>query len=152
MIKKNLTGQTVAIIILAILLVGAIAFAGVFAYYSSNSNKVAGKITLATLKIDFDEVGASSGTSEVLITNSSNVVPNEGMQNTPLTIINDSTKPIYLVVLYNLETRDKKGNDLNLDATPKQPVIDIGSNYDNEFYPSTNVTGRANEWQDFVYA
>ena len=67
MVKNKMSGQTIAIIILAVLLILAIGFGGVYAYYSARSNSVTGKIVMANLKISLESPG--SDRSEIVISN-----------------------------------------------------------------------------------
>ena len=137
MVKKKVSGQTIAIIILAMLLLVSIVFGGVYAYYSARSSKVYGNIVMANLKInltskleDGDQTG-ETGSSEIMISNNTDVVPGQPLTNTPLTIENLSSVPIYLVVVYQIEANaaiwddeknnfvyDEKGNEV------KEPVKD----------------------------
>ena len=105
MVKKKFSGQTLAIVILAIMLLLTITFGGVFAFYSARSNKVSGKIYMATLKISME--WKVSDKSEVVISNVTNLVPGQSLENTALVVKNESAVPIYLVVVYRIEATKK---------------------------------------------
>lgn len=125
MVKKKISGQTIAIIILIVLLIGSIVFGGVYAFYSTSTNKVSGTIVMANLDIKYkvDTVGdgsdgvvvGESGESQILITNVNNIVPNELLGNSPLKIINDSNTPIYLAVLYRIQKATTDESDKHID-------------------------------------
>ena len=135
MVKKKASGQTIAIIVLVVLLILTVGFGGVYAYYSFRSNRITGRIVMANLNIQFqDSNGGSSGASEMVLSNGVNVVPNEMLQNTPLIINNNSNTPIYVAVLYKL-------NVYKLDT---EEVVD----YDNS---NPLIAGASNEWYDYLY-
>jgi len=125
MVKKKISGQTIAIIILIILLIGSIIFGGVYAFYSTSTNKVSGTIVMANLhiryKVDEDGDGSDgvimgeSGQSQILMTNVNNIVPNELLGNSPLRVINESNTPIYLAVLYKVQKATTDDSDTHLD-------------------------------------
>ena len=172
MVKKKFSGQTIAIIILAILLVVAIVFGGVYAFYSARSSKItSGRIVMGNVTIDLVSGLGMSGKSEVVISNSTNIIPGQPMTNTPLVVNNKSSVPIYLIVVYRLDayklqfadgssepTKDAHGDyslgdrveDLYIDQ-----VIDVGAEYINEINPggnSANVSAEeANGWVDYVF-
>ncbi len=143
MIKKKLTGQTVAIIILAILLLLTVVFGGVYAYYSSASNKITGRISMANLKISMNGDSGESGSSQILLTNGL-CVPGQSLNDTPLTIKNESNTPIYLMVVYSVnatEDGDPTSNPIDVDLT--KPLISIGNDtdwFDHYFKDETGVT------------
>lgn len=178
MVKKKVSGQTVAIIILIVLLICAITFGGVYAFYSTNTNKViSSTITMASLDISFKEDDKNtddgddntlddiegvipptgqSGYSQILITNKNDIVPNELLCNSPLSVVNGSETPVYVAVLYRVQKaptddegnpldtiykKDKDGNYILDSEGNKQAfgVIDIG----------TEVEG--SPWADFVF-
>ena len=131
MVKKRFSGQTVAIIVLSILLLLAICFGAVYAYYTNSTNKIYGKIEMAFLNIDL-LVDSSSGYSEIL--NSTGLhVPGQPLYNSPLKINNYSNTETYLVVVYRVNT-DKEV--VNYDDS--KPLIDIG------------LTEQS-EWEDFLF-
>lgn len=134
MVKKKVSGQTITIIVLGILLLLTIGFGGVYAYYSFRSNRITGRIVMANLNIQFQENGGASGASEMVLSNGVNVVPNEFLQNTPLIINNNSNTPIYIAVLYKL-------NVYKLDT---EELV----NYDNSV---PLIKGASNDWYDYTY-
>lgn len=135
MVKKKVSGQTIAIIILVVLLLLTITFGGVYAYYSFRSNRITGRIVMANLNIQFqDSSGGTSGASEMVLSNGVNVVPNEMLENTPLVINNNSNTPIYIAVLYKL-------NVYKLDT---EEIV----NYDNS---NPLIAGASNDWYDYLY-
>ena len=158
MVNKKISGQTIAIIILAVILLITIAFGGVYAFYSAKSNKATGKIVMANLNIDLyaDNDGpTSSGKSEIVISNGTNVVPGQELKNSPLMISNRSNSDIYLIVVYevNAVKLDEHGNKLaNGDVVdPKvKPVIDIGAPYINPIN-NINYNGTNQDWVDYVF-
>ena len=125
MVKKKISGQTIAIIILIVLLIGSIVFGGVYAFYSTSTNKVSGTIVMANLNIKYkvDEDGdgsdgvimGESGQSQILITNMNNIVPNELLGNSPLKVINESNTPIFLAVLYRVQKATTDDSDKHID-------------------------------------
>ena len=150
MTKKKVSGQTIAIIVLAIILLLTVAFGGVYAYYSTSTNKVSGKIVMATLSIDYkyddpdtpevEGVKGDSGESQILITNVTEVVPNEILENTPLIVTNGSTAPIYLVVFYSVIAENRLTRIPVVDVkTDGKKVIDVGA----------DTSG--SEWADYVF-
>lgn len=150
MVKKKLSGQTVAIIILAILLLLAIGFGGVYAYYSARSNKVSGKIVMANLKISLISDVGDSGKTEIIISNGVNVLPGQPLQNSPLIVDNESNTNIYLVVVYELNATNKDGiiEDEHEDA-----VLGLGFEYINPYAtkPITPTTVSNQNWKDYVF-
>ena len=136
--KKKLSGQTITIIVLIILLLAAIAFGGVYAFYSTATNKISGTISLATLNIDFSTQAGdgTSGSSAILISTKDNIVPNEKLGNSPLEILNTSNSYIYLVVVYqvlatkNETAGEEKGRVVVDDYS--NPVLDVAAQYNNE--------------------
>ncbi len=133
--KNRLSGQTITIVILSILLTCTVVFGGVYAYYSSASNRLTGKITMANLKITMSGNSGESGASQIFVTNGF-VVPGESLQNTPLTITNHSNTSIYLAVIYSVIARDIDNDENVLDIDLSKPLIDIGNNigwYDHHF-------------------
>ncbi len=132
MTKKRVSGQTTAIIVLAILLISTVVFGGVFAYYSASANKISGKITMANLKIEADQ------SSEILIT-SGVVVPGQSLGNTtPLTITNKSNAPIYLAVVYSVKVYNLDDVELETEVTVGEnalavPLIDVHDDSWNDY-------------------
>lgn len=102
MTKKKLSGQTLTIIILAILLILTCVFGGVYAYYSQKSSKISGIVKMANLKIEMNAGSGSSGSSEILNTNSY-YIPGQVLPNTALTVTNSSNVPVYIAVVYTVK-------------------------------------------------
>ena len=130
MTKKKLSGQTVTIIILAILLLLTCIFGGVYAYYSTTSSKISGIVQMANLKIQMNAGGTgSSGSSELLHTNSY-YIPGQVLPNTALTVTNSSNTKVYLAVVYtvkainNDESSSNFGNEIT-DYDLSNPLIGI---------------------------
>lgn len=147
--KKKLSGQTIAIIILAVSLLLTIGFGGVFAFYSARSNKVSGKIVMANLKITMES--GTSDKSEIVISNGVNVVPGQPLENSPLVIRNLSTVNIYLVVVYEINAEKKDSTKIN--DLYKDPVLGLGCEYINSVNPDSSYnTGVSNNaWIDYVF-
>ena len=131
MTKKKLSGQTVTIIILAILLLLTCIFGGVYAYYSTTSSKISGVVKMANLKIEMRAGGTegASGSSEILNTNSY-YIPGQVLPNTALTVTNSSNTKVYLAVVYtvkainNDESSSNFGNEIT-DYDLSNPLIGI---------------------------
>ena len=176
MVKKKISGQTIAIIILIVLLIGSIVFGGVYAFYSTSTNKVSGTIVMANLDIKYkvDTAGdgsegvivGESGESQILITNVNNIVPNELLGNSPLRVMNDSNTPIYLAVLYRIQKatteedkhiddiykyqRNSKGEYILDEHGNKQLLLDNGQKQIFGVIDiGTDVEGSI--WTDFVF-
>lgn len=152
MVKKKMSGQTIAIIILAILLLLAIVFGGVFAFYSARSNKVSGKIVMANLKISLEsDVSGTTDRSEIVISNGTNVVPGQPLENSPLIIKNLSSVSIYLVVVYEINAT-KQDNTKVVD-TFESPLLGLGMEYinsiDTNYNDSIGISNKA--WIDYVF-
>lgn len=148
MVKKKFSGQTIAIIILAVLLLLTIGFGGVFAYYSARSNKVSGKIVMANLKITMES--GTSDKSEIVISNGVNVVPGQPLENSPLIVRNLSSVPIYLVVVYEINAT--KEDKTKIEDDYADPVLGLGVEYLNPVKGITDTKGISNTtWLDYVY-
>ena len=159
MVNKKISGQTVAIIILAILLLIAIGFGGVYAYYSARSKKLTGTVVMANLNIALvAEEYADSAKSEIVISHGTNFVPGQELKNSALNIVNSSAKnvPVYLIVVYEIKATkmDEKGNIIPgevINDEMYKPLIDLGAAYIN---PEANLyyekTTNSN-WVDYVY-
>lgn len=149
--KKKMSGQTIAIIILAVLLLLTIGFGGVFAYYSARSNKVSGKIVMANLKISLESGTGESDKSEIVISNGVNVVPGQPLENSPLIIRNLSSTDIYLVVVYEINAT--KEDKITIEDAYVDPVLGLGVEYINSIHPEENDNiGVSNPtWIDYVY-
>ena len=152
MVKKKLSGQTIAIIILAILLVLTIVFGAVFALYSTNSNLTSGKIVMANLRIVMESGNSGSDKSEIVISNGVNVVPGQPLLNTPLTVKNLSATNIYLIVVYEVNATKKDG--AKVEDKYEKPVLGLGVEYINSIDPTKNDdTGVVNsDWIDYVFS
>lgn len=124
MTKKKLSGQTLTIIILAIMLILTCVFGGVYAYYSTTSAKISGIVQMANLKIEMKVGSGSSGSSTLLNTNGY-YIPSQTLPNTALTVTNSSNVPVYLAVVYTVVARDiETGEEIeNYDLS--NPLIDI---------------------------
>ena len=93
---------------------------------------------ISTLNIDFSTQAGdgTSGSSAILISNKTNLVPNERLGNSPLEIINTSNSYIYLVVVYQVQAKknetagDDKGRVIADDFS--NPVLDVGAQNNNE--------------------
>ena len=159
--NKKISGQTLTIIILAALLTVAIAFGGVYAYYSASSRKVTGKIIMANLNIDLISDTTASGKSEIVISNGTNVVPGQELKNSPLMVVNKSNASIYLVIVYEVNAVKIDGDGNKIDGSDvvdkkEKPIIDIGAPYYNpsedlspeksSMYNGTNI-----HWIDYVF-
>ena len=90
MFKKKLSGQTVVIVILTILLLLTLCFGGVFAYYTYSSSKITGEIIMASLSIDL-ETSNTTDKSVISISNKGQVVPGEKLKNSALNLKNSSS-------------------------------------------------------------
>ncbi len=131
MTKKKLSGQTVTIIVLAILLLLTCVFGGVYAYYSTTSAKISGIVKMANLKIEMNAGGGSgtSGSSEILNTNSY-YIPGQVLPNTALTVTNSSNTPVYIAVVYTVKAvnNDPSSPNYNQEITNydlSNPLIGI---------------------------
>lgn len=125
MTKKKLSGQTVTIIILAILLLLTCIFGGVYAYYSTTSSKISGIVQMANLKIQMNAGGTgSSGSSELLHTNSY-YIPGQVLPNTALTVTNSSNTNVYLAVVYTVKAINNESSHEITDYDLSNPLIGI---------------------------
>lgn len=149
MIKKKLSGQTIAIIILAVLLLLTICFGGVFAFYSARSNKVSGKIVMANLKITMES--GTSDKSEIVISNGVNVVPGQPLENSPLIVRNLSSVPVYLVIVY--EVNATKEDKSSVKDEFEEPALGLGYDYINSINTEENKSNANNNknWIDYVF-
>lgn len=146
--RKKFTGQTISIIILAVLLLLSIGFGVVYAYYSAKSSSISGKIVMANLNISIESGIGASGKSEIVISNSTDIMPNQQLENTPLLVHNASSVPIYLVVVYEIKAYDS--NNIKIDDPLNYPVIDIGCQFINPT-AQTSQPGKESIWTDFVF-
>lgn len=133
MVKKRLSGQTIAIIILSILLLLTACFGGVYAYYSTTTSKVSGRVVMANLNIGLQAGIGESASSEILVSNGV-FVPGSDLKNTPLLVVNNSNTAIYLSIIYKVNAANvNTGEPLeNYDDT--KPLIDIGITDDSIWY------------------
>lgn len=162
MIKKRVSWQTLAIIILGSLLLITIAFGGVFAFYSARTNQVSGQIMMANLSISLEGNTDQSAASNITIGNAKFVVPGQVLDNTPLVVRNLSTVEIYLVVAYEIKAErvivDDFGNKLETTEIEDEylnPVFGLGCEYLNIKDPTKNITTGKDvyneDWFDFVF-
>lgn len=153
-----MTGQTAAIIILAILLILAITFGGVYAYYSARTGSVSGKVIMANLNIDLVSVDGdgniitgASGKSEIVISHGTNIVPNQQLENTPLIVKNKSNTSIYLVVVYAIKATKIDSNESETKDDYVKSVIDIGYDYYNPSSLENSDKTLTTDWIDYVF-
>ena len=133
MVKKKMSGQTITIIILSILLLLTACFGGVYAYYSSNTNKVSGRIVMANLNIRLQAGVGESASSEILVSNGV-YVSGQSLQNTPLIVVNESNTPIYLSIIYKVNAYDLDTGAPLEEMDDTKPLIDIGIDEDSIWY------------------
>jgi len=159
MVKKKLSGQTIAIIILAILLLLAIGFGGVYSFYTARSNKVSGTIVMANLAIELKADGeiGQTGKTDIFISNgvNVNVVPGQKLKNSKLSVVNNSSVPIYLMIVYCLKADilDGDGNVVShVNDTFTNPVLGLGYHYVNDAN-EYSLTGTVSDtpWVDYVF-
>ena len=158
MVKKKFSGQTITIIILAVLLVLAIGFGGVYAFYSAKTSKVSGNVYMATLNIEMD---TGSEKSEITISNAVNIVPGQPLYNTPLKINNKSSEEIevYIIVVYrvnaSVDVKISEDETISKNIVDKyeKPVLGLGYEYINSIDSSENRTDGVitNDWIDYVF-
>lgn len=133
MVKKRMSGQTIAIIILSILLLLTACFGGVYAYYSTNTSKVSGKIVMANLNIRLQAGVGESASSEILVSNGV-FVPGQNLENTPLVVVNESNTPIYLSIVYKVNASDLETGKPLESYDDTKPLIDIGIDDSSDWY------------------
>lgn len=165
MVKKKISGQTIAIIALAIILVLTIGFGGVFAYFSTTSNSVTGHITMASLNIDLkaDHEQGSSDKSEIILS-STNVLPDQKLENSPLVVMNSSDADVYLIVVYRVEAvkKNDQGVEIEVEDNFDGCLIDLDIDYINnkhsknkEHYGGqlkyTEDLTKGTKWVDYVF-
>lgn len=129
MVKKKFSGQTLAIILLAVLLSVTVCFGGVYAYYSQTTSQISGKIKMANLKItmQMDTINAGgSGSSEILISNGV-FVPGNTLENSPLKITNFSNTETYIAIVYKVNAYDADDQEID-DYDLSDPLINIVGN------------------------
>lgn len=149
MTKKKLSGQTITIIILAILLLLTCVFGGVYAYYSTTSAKISGKITMANLKISLNK--EQKGNSLLLKTNGL-CLPNTSLENeTPLTVTNESNTSIYLAIVYTVEAKKIETDELVIDNNLDIPLLDIDVNGWHNIWYTGNFKGTNKSEQEVSF-
>jgi len=152
MVKKKVSGQTVAIIILTILLLLTIGFGGVYSYYTARSNKISGKIEMGNLQIQLTGQSGESGKSEIVISNGTNIVPGQRLENSALSIDNKSSTNIYLIVVYEIRAV-KMQDSAVINDKHQGAVLDIDVEYINPLNEScsSNIGVSNREWIDYVF-
>lgn len=169
MVKKKISGQTIAIIVLVFILILTIGFGAVYAYFSTTSNSVTGKITMANLNIDLraehtDTDGddtASSDKSEIILS-STNVLPDQTLKNSALVVMNGSDADVYLIVVYRIDAIKDGGHGEPVVDDFDGCLIDIGVDYinnshsttkkhDNSHTDTTRDLRRNTDWVDYVF-
>ncbi|MFQ6751944.1 MAG: hypothetical protein ACLRFL_00065, partial [Clostridia bacterium] len=166
--KKKISGQTIAIIALVILLLLTIGFGAVYAYFSTKSNSITGHVTMATLSIRLhsegwnEELGGISEKSEITLS-STNVLPNQQLLNDPLIVKNSSEAPVCLIVVYEVSaTRGEGTNMVKIQDDYEGCLIDLGVDYinskhnpelkhDNEQTTGTEDLRRNTRWVDYLF-
>ncbi len=155
MVKKKISGQTIAIIILTLSLLLTIGFGGVFAFYTARSNKVSGGIIMGNLKISLSGGSGESGKSEIVISNKTNIVPTQSLGNTPLVVQNLSSVSIYLILVYRFDAmkEDENGQNTIVDDSHTTAVFDLDVEYINSINPEHNYKQgvRNSDWVDYVF-
>ncbi len=140
MVKKKVSGQTIAIIILSLLLLVTICFGGVYAYYSSRSAAFYGRIIMGNLKINLQTDGEDHDDS--ILTTSGIKVPGSEFENKPLYIINESNVPVYISIIYILKVTPIGGGEPIEDYDDSHPLISIGqSDMWTDYLFVSDVTG-----------
>ncbi len=148
MTKKKLSGQTLTIIILAILLLLTCIFGGVYAYYSTTSSKISGLVQMANLKIEM-RAGGTDGTSgsSTILNTTSYYIPGEILPNTALTVTNSSNVPVYLAVVYRVKATDIATGEEIQNYDLSNPLIGI---YGDNTWQDNRYTNTAYD-ADFRY-
>lgn len=145
--KKRVSGQTIAIVILLILLIVVLAFGGVYIYLNNQHTNVFGKVYMIDLKINLES--GESGKSEVVIRNDNEIFPGHNLQNSNLVIKNESSKEMFVVVVYCVNAFDK--NKQEIEDRMKSSVIDVGYDYCNPSFPQYSDKNLITDWIDYVY-
>ena len=109
--KKVTSKQNIAIIVLSVLLLISIGFGATYSYFNGRSGELknTGRVTMATLTVDFDYDGKNdqlpSGqtTPFTLHSKGTSVVPGAPLSNYALEIINSSPVDTYMIVVYSLK-------------------------------------------------
>ena len=168
MTKKKISGQTIAIIALVILLILTIGFGAVYVYFTTRSNSITGHVTMATLSIRLhsegwnEELGGISEKSEITLS-STNVLPNQQLLNDPLIVKNSSEAPVCLIVVYEVSATRGEGDDqVKIVDDYEGCLIDLGIDYvnskhnpelkhDNEQITGTEDFRRNTRWVDYLF-
>ena len=150
MFKKKLSGQTVVIVILTILLLVTLSFGGVFAYYTYSSRRITGEIIMASLSIDL-ESSNSTDKSVISISNKGQVVPGEKLKNSELFLKNTSSVGVYIAIVYELRALKKDGTEVQ--DLFEEPVLGLGLDYINPHKPEKSeiLSSNDDEWIDYVF-
>lgn len=133
--KKVTSKQNIAIIVLSVLLLISIGFGATYSYFNGRSNTLTnnGKVTLATMTVDFTyegkEAGKDSTTPFTLHSSGTRVVPGQPLSNIALAIDNKCPVDTYMVVVYSLhiiETETINGEPTEvLKPAPEVVAMDI---------------------------
>lgn len=114
--KKKVSKQNIAIIVLSVLLLVSIGFGATYSYFNGRSDTLSsGSVTTATLNVSLhnggdDDNPASSDTAPFQLHDSTDkVVPGQPLINTALQLKNNSPTEVYAVVVYTLTYTDNKG-------------------------------------------
>ena len=150
MFKKKLSGQTVVIVILTILLLLTLCFGGVFAYYTYSSSKITGEIMMASLSIDL-ETSNSTDKSVISISNKGQVVPGEKLKNSALYLRNSSSVGVYIAIVYEIKATKKGGEEV--EDLFEDPVLGLGLDYINPHVEDKSIvlSDNEDEWVDYVF-
>lgn len=174
MVKKKVSGQTIAIIALVFLLIFTIGFGAVYAYFSTTSNNVTGKITMANLNIHLEaehtddetpgeDTGDSSDKSEIILS-STNVLPDQTLKNSALVVMNSSEADVYLIIVYRVDaTKTINGQKVKVQDNFDGCLIDLKIDYINKLHDihkkkhygsqedPTRDLSRKTDWVDYVF-
>ena len=150
MFQKKLSGQTIVIVILTILLLLTLCFGGVFAYYTYSSRKITGEIIMASLSIDL-ETSNTTDKSVISISNKGQVVPGEKLKNSALNLKNSSSVGVYIAIVYELKAVKKGG--VEVEDLFEEPVLGLGFDYVNPYKEGKSeiLSNNEDDWVDYVY-
>ena len=167
MTKKKISGQTIAIIVLVVLLILTIGAGSVYAYFTTKSDSIRGHVTMATLNIELktekQNPTDNSGMSQITLS-STNVLPNQQLLNDPLFVKNSSEAPVCLIVVYEVSaTRGEGDNMVKIQDDYEGCLIDLGIDYinskhnpelkhDNEQTIGTEDLRRNTRWVDYLFS
>ncbi len=162
-----MSGQTIAIIALVILLILTIGAGGVYAYFTTKSNSIRGHVTMATLNIalktEKQNPTDNSDMSQITLS-STNVLPNQQLLNDPLFVKNSSEAPVCLIVVYKVSaTRGEGADQVEIQDDYEGCMIDLGLDYinskhdpdlthDNEQTTGTEDLRRNTRWVDYLFS